>query len=243
MKIKVVLCDDDILSVKFLKSILAKFESIEIVGEANNGEDCISLVRKLNPQILFCDIKMPTLNGIDTVRILREEYPKIHVIFISGFSEYALEAFDVHPYSYLIKPFEYTKVYNTVNRLLLKIRNLHEKDNCVDVGENLVLNYNNEINIVPQNDILFITRDNNATAIYTSKCKHITYESMDEIWTRLDRGIFMRSHKSYIINKKKVEKLIFNNKTSYKVFFQDYKNFAYIVSDKVRDIKNSMNFY
>ncbi|MCX8130503.1 MAG: LytTR family DNA-binding domain-containing protein [Clostridia bacterium] len=240
MRTKLIICDDDVYTIKMLKSILANFNSIEVVGEACNGEECIALIHEKKPSILFCDINLPTINGIDAAKIIKDSFPDLYVVFISGYSEYAIESFAAQPFDFIVKPFDTKKVYSTINNLLKSIqeRSLKDKNKL----ESLILPYADEINIVTQSDIIFVTREKSITVVYTQKNKYFTYESLETIESRLNKQLFLRSHKSYIINKSKVEKIVINNKTSYKVLFTGYKDFAYITSGNVQEIRSNLAF-
>ncbi|MCX7923346.1 MAG: LytTR family DNA-binding domain-containing protein [Clostridia bacterium] len=240
MKVRVAICDNERLNTDILRQILQNFNEIEIVGEAFTGEDCIKLINHTTPDILFCEIKLPSINGIETALILRDRFPDLYIVFMSSYSEYVLESFNARPFDYIMKPFDSKKVYMTISALLKQIK--QKKKAKPTLSTSLILNFDDEIHIIPQEEIVFITRESGVSVIFTDKSKYFSYESLEAISLRLNRHVFVRSHKSYIINKNKVEKMVINNKTSYKVLFKGYRDFAYILSSKVKEIKLKLAF-
>ena len=89
-----------------LRHFLADFVEIELIGECEDGFTGMKTIQELRPDLIFLDIQMRGISGIDTARILRQTAPDTLVVFATAYDEYAIRAFDVHAVDYLLKPFE-----------------------------------------------------------------------------------------------------------------------------------------
>src|SRR5580700_6235322 len=113
-RFKVLIVDDERLSRQRIRRLLAFEPECEIAGECENGSDAVRTLTRERPDILFLDVQMPELNGFEVVRALQEPRPLI--IITSAFDEYALRAFEVHAFDYLLKPFDRRRFRESVQR-------------------------------------------------------------------------------------------------------------------------------
>jgi two-component system LytT family response regulator len=103
--IKVLIVDDEEPARKLLRRLLQNENTFKIVGEASNGNECLKKIRQLKPDLLFLDIQMPELNGMEVLKELEE--PNVpYIVFVTAYDEYALSAFEYHALDYLLKPFK-----------------------------------------------------------------------------------------------------------------------------------------
>ncbi|WP_042478857.1 response regulator [Bacillus ndiopicus] len=116
---KVIIIDDEILPIKRLKKLLlnCEIQPIEIVGEFTNPLEALKNIKTLQPDIVFADIVMPTLNGLEFAEKARGILPDAEVVFITGYDRYAIDAFNVHAIDYLLKPIRKERLYKTMARL------------------------------------------------------------------------------------------------------------------------------
>jgi two-component system LytT family response regulator len=114
-KLRTLIVDDEPLALRLLKSKLQKIGSIEIVGECKNGREAIEATLDLDPELLFLDIQMPGLNGLDVVKNLQNDVVPL-VIFTTAYEQYALDAFDVHAVDYILKPLDDERIQRAVDR-------------------------------------------------------------------------------------------------------------------------------
>ena len=103
--IRLIICDDQSIVCEGLRAILANVPEIDVVGTANNGKELISIIPELMPDIILMDLKMPVMNGIQATKIIREQYPKIHVLVLTTFDsdEWVLDAIRSGAAGYLLK--------------------------------------------------------------------------------------------------------------------------------------------
>lgn len=109
--IKVLIVDDEPLARENLRILLQEQSDIEIVGECSNAVEAIGAVHKLRPDVLFLDIQMPRISGLEMVGMLDPEH-RPYIVFLTAFDEYAVKAFEEHAFDYLLKPIEEARLEN-----------------------------------------------------------------------------------------------------------------------------------
>lgn len=104
--IRCIIVDDEMPARQELRYILSKYKDIEVVGEASNGIEALLLNEKLSPDLMFLDIKMPQMSGIELAKILLEKERPPMIIFVTAYDKFALQAFEVNAVDYLLKPID-----------------------------------------------------------------------------------------------------------------------------------------
>jgi two-component system LytT family response regulator len=121
-KLKTLLVDDEPLARNLLRSIVSKFDDIEIIGECKNGREAIDSVATDAPDLIFLDIQMPNVNGFEVVKTLQSDTMPM-IIFATAYNQYAIDAFDLHAVDYLLKPFDSERVSLAVQRAAERHKN------------------------------------------------------------------------------------------------------------------------
>ena len=112
--LRVLIVDDEPLARENLRFLLQDESDIEIVGECGNAIEAIGAVHKLRPDVLFLDIQMPRISGLEMVGMLDPEH-RPYIVFLTAFDEYAVKAFEEHAFDYLLKPIEEKRLDKTLN--------------------------------------------------------------------------------------------------------------------------------
>lgn len=246
MEIKVLICDDDFGMRLMLKKAVEKVEGFKIVGEAEDGEAALSLYQCLNPEVVFIDVEMPKLDGLECAKLICDKNPKTKIIFATGHNEYMSDAFKFYAFDYLIKPFKVERIHQTLARIkelyeVSREKSIHEIIRY-ESGINKILLKNKEgINFVDMDDIIIIQREERATVIYTSKDSYSTSETLGELEDRLDKNQFFRSHKSYIINLSRINKIYPYGRWTYIIKLKDTEKDALLTHDKYEELKKLFN--
>jgi two-component system LytT family response regulator len=208
MKIRTIIIEDEKLARSRLKRMLAKYENIEILGEAHNGQEGLELIEKIQPDLIFLDIKMPLLSGFEMLTKL-EKSPSI--VFTTAYDQYALQAFEENTVDYLLKPISNGKLeraISKVNKILQKgsqfpidwerlLKTIKVKENIikrfsVKVGERIFL--------IPDQEIQFFNAEDKYTFLNTAKDSYIIPFTLKELEDKLDQDLFSRVHRSFIVN-------------------------------------------
>ena len=119
-KLSAVIVDDEPLALNFLRGILSKFPSIDIIAECKNGREAFAAASKLSPDLLFLDIQMPGMNGFEVVKKIQSDGMPL-VIFVTAYDQFATDAFDVHAVDYLLKPVDHDRVGRAIDRASARI--------------------------------------------------------------------------------------------------------------------------
>jgi len=192
---KALIIDDERLARSELKKLLADHPEIVIVGEAVNAKDGLEKIETLHPDLLFLDIQMPKITGIDFLKNLSN--PPL-VIFTTAFPEYAIEGYELNVMDYLLKPISFERFFKSVLKVqaYLSLRLRHE---VTQVENYFFIKSNQKIEKVLIEDILYVEALSNYVILYTKNKKHIVYMSFKGMESQLPEGLFIKIHKSYIV--------------------------------------------
>lgn len=205
--------DDEPLALRQMCSYIKKTPFLELAAGCRDGFDAVEKISRLSPDLLFVDINMPGLNGLELVRSL--DRPPL-VVFTTAYSEYALEGFRVDAVDYLLKPVAYPDFLKASNKAL-KMRFSDEK--ISGDGEGLFVKSEYRIIRIRFNEIKYIEGMREYIRIHTTAGNSVmTLLSMKALEEKLPLRQFMRVHRSYIVNLEKINviernRIIFDNKT------------------------------
>jgi len=242
MNFKVLIADDDAGMCKLLKKAIEKVDGFHVVGEASDGEEAFRLVEKLNPDIVFLDVEMPVLNGIECANMIVDFNPLIKIIFVTAYDEYMPEAFKVYAFDYMVKPFKMDRLYQTLQHLKnIALRQNEESTAIPGINkpelDKLLIRGKEGVILVDIDDIILIQREDRNTVIITSHEKYVTSDSLGQIEEKLGRWMFFRSHKSYIINLSKIHKIFPYGRWTYLVKLKNTDVDALMTSDKYEELR------
>jgi two-component system, LytTR family, response regulator len=215
--IHAVLADDEVLARQKLHLLLRDEPGIEIVGESSTAADTIELVRATKPELLFLDIQMPGMDGFDILGALSAETKLAmpSIIFTTAYDQYAVRAFDVQAIDYLLKPFTSERLRSAVQRALARtsthelISDQNKPSGNMDksYSTRLVFESRGRIVFLPVSDIRWIGAEENYVRVCTENENHFLRETMAHLEERLDPDIFLRVHRSSIVNLQHVKEV------------------------------------
>lgn len=217
--LRVIVVDDEAPAREELIYILGKMNKVKVIDEASHGLQALELNRKHKPDIIFLDIKMPGLSGIEVADKLLEEAHVPYVVFITAYEDYALDAFEVNAIDYILKPIYEERLNKTIDRIIERIQNrnkdyynklnqlienLNEKDSeCCRIS----VYHQGKLIPLDLKDILYITVEDKNTVIVSTKGKFQVNNTLNQLQKKLSSSTFFRSHKSFIINIDKIESI------------------------------------
>jgi DNA-binding LytR/AlgR family response regulator len=114
--LRILLVDDESNARTRLRRLLQNEERVEIIGEASDGLEAVAEIERLRPDLIFLDVQMPGLDGFEVLRALPAGLPKPLIIFVTGFHEHAMAAFDANAIAYLLKPIETERLREMLER-------------------------------------------------------------------------------------------------------------------------------
>jgi two-component system, LytTR family, response regulator len=207
--ISAILADDEVLARQKLRQLLRDEQDIEIVGECASASETIQLVSATNPALLFLDIRMPDMDGFDVLGALsiRPDLEMPAVVFTTAYDHYAVRAFEIHAIDYLLKPFPSERLHSAVQRVRERIAG-HSQDGVDEPAQptgnsyttRIVFKSRGRILFLPVSDIRWIGAEENYVRICTGSESHLLRETMARLEKRLDPQMFLRVHRSSIVN-------------------------------------------
>ncbi|RTE55255.1 DNA-binding response regulator [Arenibacter aquaticus] len=195
--IKCLIVDDEELARSLLKTYVAKVNYLELVADFENPLDAIKVLKEQKIDLLLLDIQMPEIKGTDFAKMIPAE---TQVIFTTAYSEYALEGFELSVLDYLLKPITFERFLQAVNKLKTKT----DKE---EVEDSIVVKSGYDLHKLNYDNILFIESDSEYVVYHTTHGKIMSNQSLTALEKKLPAPIFMRVHRSYIVNKNKVNAL------------------------------------
>jgi two-component system LytT family response regulator len=213
----VVIADDEELSRRGLRSAIDSHPKFRIVGEAADGGAAVALLDQLKPDLAFLDVEMPGLDGFDVLRALRpRDWPL--VVFVTGYDDYAIEAFEVSALDYLLKPWGDDRMFHTldkaVNRLEDPSRTDRERVERMLAAtrspgrlQRLPIRRNGRIEVLDLEDVDWISAAGNYVELHTNGRRLLHRITLKHLAERVDPGRFARIHRSTIVNVERVREL------------------------------------
>lgn len=204
MKLNCWIVDDEPLALELLGSYVARTPFLNLTGKYSSSVEAMENLQKERIDVVFLDIQMPEVNGMEFAQMIDEE---TRIIFTTAFSEYALDGYKVNALDYLLKPFSYTDFLNASKRALKWYEMKSSAvDNKASQPDGIFVRADYKLVHILFDDILFIEGLKDYIKIYTTKEKRptITLMSMKSMEEELPEGRFIRVHRSYIINRNKI---------------------------------------
>ena len=205
--IRAIIVDDEELARASLKLSLQKFQQISVINECSNGFEAVKAIKEFKPDVVFLDIQMPKLNGFDVVELLADEAPQI--IFVTAFDEYAIKAFDANALDYLLKPVNPDRLKIAIKRLEDKI-SIEAKPDFKNAMKEIVqknlplqrilIKENTKVHVIPVNEIIYIEAQDDYVLIQTLDKSYLKNERLANLEAELDPQVFIRIHRSFLVN-------------------------------------------
>ncbi len=203
MKYTCIIVDDEPLAQDVLENYVAKFENLTLLGKCNNAKEAEQKLKDAKVDIMFLDINMPGISGLEFIRQL-EEPPA--VIFTTAHAEHAVEGFELNAMDYLLKPFSFDRFTKAVNKAIhyLTLELQEEKANS-DEDDHMFVKADKKIVKIKLEDILYIEGLKDYVMIFIPGQRIITLQTMKNLEQRLPTGKFIRVHRSFIISVDKLK--------------------------------------
>lgn len=204
-----VIVDDEYPAREELKYFIDNYSKINILGEFDNGKEALMFIEKNIPDIIFLDINMPKISGIEIGRLLRRFDKKVYIVFITAYEQHAVEAFEIQAFDYILKPYSKERIINTLRRLEKSSLN----QNLPYINNKITLWKENKMVVINVKDICYCEAKERETFVYTMGNEYIMNQSISHVAEKLPKNMFFRTHRSFLINIDKVVEINpwFNN--------------------------------
>lgn len=192
LKIKCIITDDEPVARKGLQGYIEKIDFLELTASCEDAVQLNNLLKQQQADLLFLDIEMPYISGLDFIKSLSAP-PK--VIFTTAYEQYAIQGYELDVLDYLLKPISFERFLKAAD----KAYDYFSRENTAD-ADYIFIKANNRLEKVLFSDILFAEAMENYAAIYTIEKKIITHSTLKSIQENLPAGSFIQPHKSYLVN-------------------------------------------
>ena len=229
-KLRTIIVDDEPLALDFLRACLSGNADVEIIAECRNGRDAVAAAVELQPELLFLDIQMPGMNGFEVVKALQADLMPM-VIFVTAFDQFAVEAFDLHAVDYILKPLDEERVGRAIDRAIDRLKTDREQSfktpliGAIDaisdrvaqktvtkaegkqssgMQRKLVVRDSGVVKVIPFDDIDWVDAAGDYMCVHALGETHIVRSTLTELINKLDDSLFVRIHRSTIVNIERV---------------------------------------
>ena len=206
--INCVIIDDEPLARKGMREYISDVDFLHLAGEYDNPLKATEMISRGEAQLLFLDIQMPKITGLEFMKTLQKPVP---VIFTTAFPQYALDGFDLNALDYLVKPISFDRFLKAALKAKeyyeVRQKNDADKTPVAEVGDYFFIKADNKLVKVLFNDILFIEALQNYVVVYTQEKKLITYLTFKSVEEYLPSSQFIKVHKSFIVSATKIDSI------------------------------------
>ena len=211
MKINCIVIDDEPLARQGIKEYIGEVDFLNFVGEFESPLKATSLLSTTGVQLIFLDIQMPKITGLDFFKTLKNPPP---VIFTTAYPQFALDGFDLNALDYLVKPISLERFLKAAHKAKefydLRVRNQNES-NKEDYTDHVFIKVDGKLVKILLENILFVEALQNYVAVHTKEKKYVSYLTLQSIAEFLPADIFIKTHKSFIVAINKVDSIDGNN--------------------------------
>jgi two-component system LytT family response regulator len=229
-KLRTIIVDDEPLALKLLRTVLSEIADVEIVAECSNGKQAVEAATELEPELIFLDIQMPGMNGFDVIKSMQAEIMPM-VVFVTAYDQYAVDAFDVHAVDYVLKPLDSERIARSVERAIDRLKNdidrsfkspligaieeiseraskekTDESTNNLPDGmkRKLLVRDSGVVKVIPFDDIDWVDAAGDYMCVHAVGETHVIRSTLRDLMTKLDDNLFVRIHRSTIVNVERV---------------------------------------
>jgi len=222
--IRVVIADDEPLARQLLLRLVDGQPDLVTVGVAENGETALQLIKKTRPDLVFLDIKMPQLSGMELASTLRSLTPPPFVVFVTGYNQYATRAFDLDVLDYLVKPIAKERFRQSVAKArkaicAVRLQELGEKIAAVTGHESksnasnahdtqLTLRQGDELLRIDERDVCWLEAASQYVRVHTDAHSYVVAEPLNRFLRKLSPALFRRVHRSAAVNVSKIDRVL-----------------------------------
>lgn len=247
MPISALIIDDEPLARQELQYLLEESGEVSILAQGSNGIEAVELIRLHNPDVVFLDVQMPGLDGFAVLKKLFDrKIPLPQVVFATAYDRYAVRAFEVNAVDYLLKPFEKSRVKQTLEKARLRVNDSGETkaaepstgaklDALLRLVEErahgrsaqtgkVVVRSQSRLMLVDQKEICFASIDDGAISVVGAGVEGLSNcRTLEELMDQLDPEAFWRAHRSFVVNIQHIREVVPWFKSSYQLRMDDPK--------------------
>jgi two-component system, LytTR family, response regulator len=225
-----VIIDDETPARDLIKKFLEPVDQVRVIGEAENGFEGCRMINEKKPDLVFLDVQMPKLTGIELLDLIEE--PRPFIIFSTAYEEYAVQAFEKNAVDYLLKPYNRDRFMQAVNKFLARPRGQENRTEDFRLPEpgleklkRLPVRTGSRILIIKLEDIRLIAAEDDYVKIISNQGNYLKQVTMNYLEKSLPEQMFVRIHRSYILNINYLKQFEVFDKYGYMAILNDNSRF------------------
>ena len=233
--ISAIIVDDEPLASDELAFLLKDFPDIEVIATGKNGLEAVKIIENLEPDLVFLDVQMPGLDGLNVIQKLREKnVPLPHFVLATAYDQYALEAFRLEALDYLLKPVEKERLELTIERarkiIAEKAKGAQTEPSATaqrtaPARTKLLVKSSGRNFIVDAQEVIYATINDGLISVVTPTVEgESNYRTIEELQSNLDPETFWRVHRSFLVNIHRIKEVIPWFKSSFQLRMDDKKH-------------------
>jgi two-component system LytT family response regulator len=207
MTIRAMIADDEPLARDLLAHWVRNDPHLRLVGEASDGGEALELLEKTRAQLLFLDIKMPGLDGVDTLRTIRARGLDPYVVFVTAWDQHAVKAYDLAAGDYLVKPVRKARFAQAVQRARNALATRSQVASMANTLPPLMVRQGDRMTPVSPGDIVWVQAASQYARIHTRDAEHLLSRSLADVASELPDNDFVRVHRSALVNRAFIKSL------------------------------------
>ena len=210
-KTRCLIIDDEPLAIKLIRTHLSKLDSFEIAGESKNPLKAVEFLQKEKIDLMFLDINMPEMTGLDFLKTLPDPP---YVIITTAYREYAIEGYDLDVVDFLLKPISFERFLKAINRFCNRTRPSSKNgNNSVEIQDKKYMHIQDGKNIFKllYDDVFYFEGYGEYVKVITTNKTYMVRDTLTEFENKFSPSLFLRIHKSYIVNIQKITRFSTNH--------------------------------
>ncbi|RUL48622.1 LytR/AlgR family response regulator transcription factor [Lysinibacillus antri] len=237
-RIKIIVAEDHPDSLEIIEAFIERHPSFDVIATCTDGEELIHQVTIYDPKLIIADINMPKLNGMEAVKKCKKVKPDIKVIFITGYDEFAVEAFAESAVDYIVKPIDSARLYQALEKVKSSLAYQTNEKNYQGTKK-LKIKTNGVLHLIPMDDIYFVEKQGKKCIIHLSGRTIETNENLTELSKRLDSNFFV-AHRSNIVNINKISSIVQDYET-FLAYFDGLEKAAHVSKLKIKELEEKIS--
>ena len=235
--INCIIVEDELPAREELKYFLNEEKEIKLIAEFDNPLDTLNFLENNTADVIFLDINMPDMNGISLGKIITKMYPNMKIIFITAYKDYAVDAFEIKAFDYLLKPYSESRIRN----LLKSLVNIKNENITNEIKNNnfrkITINMDDRLYVVSLNDVDYIEADEKETLIFSNQKKYVSKIKISKWEEMLKGNNFYRCHRSFIINLDKITEIEQWFNSSWVIKIKNYSTAIPVSRNNIKELK------
>ena len=234
--INCIIVEDELPAREELKYFLNEEKEIKLIAEFDNPLDTLNFLENNTADVIFLDINMPDMNGISLGKIITKMYPDMKIVFITAYKDYAVDAFEIKAFDYLLKPYSESRIKNLLKSLI----NIKNEKTILIKNNNLkkiTVNIDERLYVISLNDIDYIEASEKETLIFSNQKKYVSRIKISKWEEMLKGNNFYRCHRSFIVNLDKITEIEQWFNSSWILKIKNYTTAIPVSRNNIKELK------